>query len=195
MTGPKNAAEQVDDKHIEVIDSCNLSIAAGLVAQYAARAAKAGLNKDQVIKCTEKAIANTELYAAIPDLTYAVRGGRVKASKKYLSNLLRLTPVLSCQGDGSFAPSGVLYGKNNTAQKLAKFVKKRMQPNKKYILAVGYGESKEDGEELAEAIKDIAADQITECNLVQISAIIGSHSGPDVIGIAIQEDMPLPIPA
>lgn len=154
LNSSANAAKRVYNKPVSIIDSMSTTAGLGLVVQYAAEAAQAGFRHNQILKMLQPIIANTHMYAVIPDLTSTVRGGRVSASKKRMADLMRLTPIVGFDhSDGSITTCGMLPGRKNITNKFLNFVLKKIDENKQYRLLVSHCDAIEDAEYFAKLLK------------------------------------------
>ncbi|MFQ6611252.1 MAG: DAK2 domain-containing protein, partial [Fidelibacterota bacterium] len=147
-----NASKRITEAPITVVDSGTVSIAQGLIVLAATEAANAGKSHDEILKIIDQAKSKTKLYAIIPDLSYAVKGGRVDPSKKRIANLLNITPILTLSENGSISTAGIRFGKKNLDSKIAKFVLKRIDKNKSYKILVAHGNDSHGGEKLLEIL-------------------------------------------
>ena len=105
---------------------------------------------------------------------------------KSATDFLHLTPVLGTRPNGRVALGGVLFGRRDIEKKFARFVLRRMSRHKRYRLAAGYGEDRTAGESLLARLRSSAAN-ISGTWLAQVGSALGSHSGPEVLLIAIQD--------
>jgi uncharacterized protein len=107
----RSAASRVDASgRLHVVDSLNASVGQGLIVEFAAECAAAGLDAATTLTAIDKVKAETHTFALVRDLRYAVRGGRVPASRKWLADLLRITPVLRTERDGRIWPAAYFSG-------------------------------------------------------------------------------------
>lgn len=183
------AAERIEGAHISVVDTLNVSVASGLVALYAAEAAKAGKSHDEILSLIDSVIPKTHFYVAIQDLSYAVRGGRIPKAKKRIADFLFLTPILTFDHEGKSATPGMLFGKCNIAKKLAKWVTKKLDDSKTYRIGISHTNAKDKAERLLEQIKPLIKN-LDSSFIMDCCITAGVHSGPGSIGVAVQEYIP-----
>jgi DegV family protein with EDD domain len=185
MQSAQIAAKRLPDTSITILDGLNTSVGLGLVAVAAARVAKGGENHDAVVKIARQAIENTPIFAAIHDLSYAVRGGRVSASKKQLADFLRATPVLGISNEDKVDMVGKFFGKNDIAKGLAKFTRKRIDMTRSYDIYIGHAQAPEAAQRLAEYLPAMGF-KFDELHITETGAGLGVHAGPGTIMIALQ---------
>lgn len=187
LNSSATAAKRVYNKPVSIVDSMNTTAGLGLVVRYAAEAAQAGLRHNQILQLLQRVIPMTQIYAAIPDLTSTVRGGRVSPSKKRFVDLMRLTPIVGFSTeDGSIKSQGVLPGRKNIPGKFLSFIQKKIKANKQYRIVVTHCDCIDNAEKLSQLIMQNIK-QVSECPIVDCCAALGVHAGPGAIGIALQE--------
>ena len=87
------AARQVDADRIRVVDTRQVSVALGLVAEAVGEAIAAGNDLDGVAAFAERVSRETRLFASFASLDLATRGGRVSASQARVATLFGLNPA------------------------------------------------------------------------------------------------------
>ena len=85
---------QRDGADIQVIDSLCGSLGQGLVVLEAARMAKAGKEKGQIVDRVRKFARHMEHIFTVDDLKYLQRGGRVGRASAFVGSLLSIKPLL-----------------------------------------------------------------------------------------------------
>ena len=180
----QTASKRVPESSTTLIDSMSASVAQGLIVMYAAKLAKEGISHDEIIEKVNSIIPRTNVYLAIYDLTYPVRGGRLKKSVKVIADLLRIRPVLTAK-DGIIDKAGILLGTKNLERKFASFIRKRLNKNKKYIVQLGHCNNPEGAELLKIAIADYK--NIEEIYVIEMGCALGVHAGPGSMSIGLQE--------
>ena len=172
LSASEKAAEKINqDTKISVIDTLNASAAQGLITWYAAEAAQAGYSHDDIIQMTKAVIQKTEFYALITQLDFLVRGGRLPLKLKKLMDLLRLSPLATISKDGKVKPTRLYFGRKKLSEKLFRFAKTKLQPEKKYRLIVVHTDLENEAYQLATLLKHYFSNQIRnlEAKLVIIS--------------------------
>ena len=190
VSGTLQAAESAAARtnapgRVHVVDTRNASLGQGLLAVLAAECAQAGLDARAALEVLERSIPETLSFAMVKDLTYAVRGGRVPASRKLLADLLRLTPVLRTTPDGRVSASGVLPGRRNTLQRFARYIAKHAPDAAELRIAIGHANSPRDAASLdahlREHLPNVVAGSITT-----LGSALGVHAGPGALVVGVQ---------
>jgi uncharacterized protein len=184
------AAKRIHNHTVSIVDSKNATAALGLVVTYAAEAAKMGFTQSQILRAVDAIIPKTKLFAAIPNLDYLVKGGRITGSKKRMIDALRLTPVITIDEEqGNVKVGGVIPGRKNLPKKVASFIMKKMDLTKTYRLVVIHCDRPEQALELQKILKK-AVPKLESCHLVSCGSALGVHAGPGALGVGIQEYTP-----
>ncbi|MGI9343390.1 MAG: DegV family protein, partial [Gammaproteobacteria bacterium] len=183
----ESAASRVSGPgRVSVINSRTVSVGQGLVAMYAAECVAAGYNGQQVIAATEEVMAKTMVLAVVPDLSYAVRGGRIKPFHQRIAEFLNVSMVLKLGNSDRVVPAGIVTRKNSSAKGLLGYVKRRIDPAKNYRVAIGYGKAADAARELEQVVRD-GIPSIESMHVFEFGAALGAHAGPDTLVIAVQD--------
>jgi len=193
LSGTYSAAKQIaakmTDHKITVMDSHHVTVTQGLIVTHAAQVALTGASHDAVVKAVEDIIPKTELYVGMPDMTYAVRGGRVSPAKKRLADFLRLTPILGMDTTGKVVTAAKIFGKHHLAKRTAKKILKRLDPQKTYKIAVAHMDNARAARTMLDCLQK-ALPHIKSSTILDTGAVIGSHAGIGCFGVAVQEVAP-----
>lgn len=170
------AAKAVDPDHIEVIDSLTTSMALGFLAIEGANLAKTGANRRQVADQIRALVPKAKVLAAIDTLTYLERGGRIGRARALLGSLLNFKPLITLQ-EGEVAPLGRARGRVQAINKLVELLER---DGKLRDLAVLHGAAQADAEQLRDRVAGNYPG--LEIPLAETGAVIGTYTGPGVIG-------------
>ena len=178
-----NAAKNITS--IKTIDSYSASVGLGLLAIYAVDLKESGKSYTEIISLVEKKKFNTQVFLALNDMSYVVKGGRVPGKIKTIANLLRLRPVLGVK-KGKLKARGVLYGKSRMVEKFAMFITKKIDSNKQYRIMIAHANSKVNGDKLSELLISKNSN-IEEKFVLELGCALGAHAGPGALAVGIQE--------
>jgi DegV family protein with EDD domain len=167
---------------VEVIDSQWAIMAEGFIVMAAARAAGAGVGIDEVLDLIDKNRSRVQLCAAFDTLEYLKRGGRVGKAAALMSSMFHIHPIIGIE-DGVVVPLAKAKSKSEAVDYLYNFASKYS-----YIeeLSVAYYSAIEDAEQLIDRLgKIFPHDRIIRS---RTSPVIGAHTGPNLIVLAIMGD-------
>ena len=181
------AAKNTPGANISVIDGRSMSVGLGLIIERIAEAIELNnLNHDQALLELEEIIKNTQIFTAVRDLSYSVKGGRVPKIIQKISNIFNFKPILSINSDGTMTPSGFYFGKANFPEKLFKAVNKKVDLSKKYNVMIGHAQSNDNAEKI-KLLFTKYPDTFKQIKIMELGGALGVHAGPGALSIALQK--------
>ncbi|OGT55193.1 MAG: hypothetical protein A3F17_08835 [Gammaproteobacteria bacterium RIFCSPHIGHO2_12_FULL_41_15] len=185
ISASEQAAQKIGLNNIAIFDAQCTSVAQGLLVQLAAEAAKRGAKQQEILELLTAQRNHTKFYAAIPDLTYMTRGGRLSTSKKRLLEFLHLVPIISFKDEGKPSLITCLWRKRNLSKKLAKLIQQQTDLTKTYRILVSHCDNESAANELKHYIEKFIPN-IESITLSRTGATLGAHGGPQTFGLALQ---------
>ena len=171
-------AEEEGRERVTVIDTGTAAAGLGLITRVAARLCARGAEFPEVLARTEEAIREVRMFGALETLEFVARSGRVNSLLAGISDSLHVRPVfrLSNGQTGRVAlartSSGILSAMEKTAREL---------PGPLWTL-VFHAEAAELAVDLEARLR--AVSDVARCEIVALDPIIGTHTGPGVVGYA-----------
>jgi DegV family protein with EDD domain len=114
------AAREVDPERVRVIDSCLVSIGAGLLTQAIGEAIAAGADLDEVEQVAERVKREIRIFGTVASLDFAVRGGRVSPTMARTLKRLHLAPIIVFDEHGKPGKGGAALGFDRALNALVK---------------------------------------------------------------------------
>jgi DegV family protein with EDD domain len=193
-SGTRQAAEAAAARlgakdRVTIVDTGNASLGQGLLAMYAAECADAGLDREQVVAAVRAMAPRTFTFACLRTLEYGVRGGRLPPWAKTLADWLRLSPIVANLPGGRIGVGGLLLGRDGLRTKLARYVRRRVDPARRYRLLVGHADARDEGERLAAEIADGLAN-VDSLGVVPLGSALSAHGGPGMLAAGLQDYEP-----
>lgn len=186
LQASESAAKKIKaDGNIFTYNSLNASLGQGQIAVYAAKCAKNGKNIHSTLEELNTIRKNTKTFGLIPNLKYAVQGGRVPKAVKIIADIFRLTPILVSTDDGLIVTKKFLFGKNRILKRFAKYIAKNTSCNKKINISIGHAIAYEDAKTLKKFL-ETEIEQINEFKITKLGTAIGVHGGPGAIVVGVQ---------
>ncbi|HDR6755396.1 DegV family protein [Bacillus cereus group sp. MYBK249-1] len=163
---------------LEIIDTKCASLGQGLVVLEAAKMAKDGASKEDILKRVDFLMSHMEHIFTVADLQYLVRGGRLSKVAGFIGGLLNIKPILNVE-EGKLVPLEKVRGKKKVLSRIVDIMEERGKDLKGQTIGMTHG----DDLETAEALKSLIMERFgCEVFIVNtIGAAIGAHTGPGVI--------------
>ncbi|MDK2810026.1 MAG: fatty acid kinase fatty acid binding subunit [Petroclostridium sp.] len=173
------AKNSIEDADIEVIDSMLLSYGYGMVVVEAAKMAKEGKSKQEIIGRVNYLLERIDTYFIVDTLEYLKKGGRINLAAAVIGNILNIKPVLGIK-DGLVVPVDKIRGSKNIIPKMVELIKSKGYNMSNQVVGLAHGAIPDRLEELKEAIEN----EFHPKGFVisEVGSVIGAHSGPGVIG-------------
>ncbi|TXR60932.1 DegV family protein [Bacillus sp. AY18-3] len=166
------------DLDLEIIDTKCASLGQGLVVLEAAKMAKDGASKEDILNRVAFLMNHMEHIFTVADLQYLVRGGRLSKVAGFIGGLLNIKPILNVE-EGKLVPLEKVRGKKKVLSRIVDIMEERGKDLKGQTIGMTHG----DDLETAEALKSLITERFgCEVFIVNtIGAAIGAHTGPGVI--------------
>lgn len=183
----RTAAERFDGR-VRVFDSKTASCSEGLLAIIAAEAAQKGMSLDEIEKLLMETQPLSRSFGLPNDLSYIVRGGRVPAWVKKITDFLHISPLLT-EKDGRFKLGGITPGVGAKPAAIGKAAVRKMERDTSYRILIAHGANLEGALELRRYILGKHA-RVHSCHITEAGPALGVHLGPGglVVGFLPQPD-------
>ncbi|NLN06306.1 MAG: DegV family protein [Firmicutes bacterium] len=179
----KNSLPELD---ITVVDSRLASMAFGIVVLEAARAARAGRSKEEILTQINRQLSRVRVYFAVDTLEYLQRNGRIGKAAAWVGGLLNVKPLLTLK-DGIVVPKEKVRGKTKALERLLELVQEEADGPIGGKAVVLHGNEPVKAGELTEKLQQRY--NFSEVIVSSIGAVIGTHTGPGVLAVCVlQED-------
>jgi DegV family protein with EDD domain len=186
MSGTLNSAltgrNQLDTVHVQFVDTLNAALGVGFPAMRAVELAEAGTPLAQVIAEVEALVQRTHTYFVLDSLTYLERGGRIGKAAAIAASILKIKPVLTYI-DGVTDVMDRPRTKKVALERLWAIIDKHMQKGVEYV-GFHYGANRTEVEGFQ---REFTSRYNVPSILTQLGPVVGTYSGPDMIGIVIAE--------
>ena len=184
------AAERVEaNGELHVVDSRNISLGQGLIVRHAAECAQAGMDADAILAELDRVIGRTQTFGLVADLRYAVRGGRVPPSRRFIAEALNLNPVLRSTPEGNVTSGGIIFGRGNRLPKFARYIARRAAGDGPLRVGVGHAACEGDALELERLLRE-ALPTMVDSYVTDICSALGVHGGPGTLVAAVMQSAP-----
>ncbi|NPV27153.1 MAG: DegV family protein [Firmicutes bacterium] len=182
----KMMSEQINNLKIEVIDSKALSLALGWLVQEAARLVGSGLHFEDIVQKIHSAQAKIKVFFVLKTLEYLKKGGRIGLVEATLGAIFDFKPIISINSEGKYFSLCKVRGRKKSIDKIAEIVQGLMT-GKRFRIAVMHGNAFDEAKQLLERLLKMSDFQIEEVFFGQIGPAMVVHTGPGLLGVAVQE--------
>ena len=174
------AREVADVIPVRVVDTLSVSLGMGLQVIEAARMAEAGKTLDEVADAAEAATPRYRVFAALDTLENLKKGGRIGGAAALLGSMLSIKPVIEVT-NGAVEQESKQRTRSRSLRYLADMVAEAHRADPIEQLAVMHGDASDIDAFVAQVSEVVPADRVL---VGWVGAVIGSHAGPGVIGLA-----------
>ena len=177
----KLAADMANVDNVLFVDSGHVCLSEALLVRLAVQLRDSGKTAGQIAAILEHAKEHLHLVAAIDDLKYLRKGGRLPAAVAVAGGMLGIKPLITIQ-DGKVAMAGKARGLPGAYVALFKKVEEMDGINPAFPAMAGYTVSPRE----VTPIQTYLRDNLQQEDLLvrQIGCVIGTHAGPGAFGIA-----------
>ena len=181
LSGVCNAArvgaQAVDAERITVFDSESATMGLGWLCLAAARCARASLSRAQIIALLDRMKTRVHVLAAPDTLEFLRRSGRVGWASAMMGQLLHIKPVIGLYR-GLVRSIDRVRTRRHSIQRLIELA---TELGALESLAVLHTTAREAAAELARQVAHLAPQPIP---VVEVTPVIGTHVGPNGLGLA-----------
>ncbi len=186
LSGTQNSAalarRMCPDLDITIVDSGTGSMGAGFMVLKAARAAQAGMDRDQVVAIARRAAAQACFYLLVPDLAFIHHAGRLGKAAVWLGQSLSLAPVLSVS-DGVVVPYRLSRSKDRALHALATAAARRYRRDQPMWAAAVHVDAENDARLVLDEVAGLF--QLEEKHLRHAGAAVSAVLGPGTVGLCM----------
>jgi DegV family protein with EDD domain len=179
MASAQNAARDMPDAAVTVVDSRSITSGLGSQVKAAAAAAAGGASAAEVVRVVEEMKPRTRVYGALDTLENLKKGGRIGGAQAMLGALLSIKPIIDIS-TGEVQQEAKPRTRTKALQHLAAKVEEAGAVEN---LSVMHGGAP-DVEQFLDLLA--ASHPRDTIHVGDIGATIGVHGGPRVMGVTFQ---------
>lgn len=173
------ARDIVGADKISVVDSKCSAYAQAVLVLKAVELAKAGVSRLDIVESLRELRERVHTFFVVKSLQYLYEGGRLSGAQALIGSLIQIKPIIW------FSPQGSMeaYEKVRTAKAAkARLVQLVLDLRNKDIESI-YIHYTDNYEEAVECKEQLQKELGIEASFVKLSVVLGSHTGPDILGI------------
>ena len=172
-----------DYPNVRVVDSMNVSIGSGILAEYALRCASDGMGLDALAQHLSKKREAIGLVAMVDTLEYLKKGGRISGAAAFAGGVLGIKPVITAR-DGELAILGKARGSKKANNLLAEQIRKDGVDFSMPLLLGYTGLSDSMLQQYIEDSQSLWKGHVEGLDCVQLCSVVGTHAGPGAVAVA-----------
>jgi DegV family protein with EDD domain len=182
-TSAAAGAAMVPQAHVTVIDTKTLSAPAGWQVEAAARAAKAGWSKEQILELVKKISDATDVVYTLKELKYLVHGGRINHLKGLIASLLNIKPIIGVEKiNGTYVQHGMARTFSGAIRKIGEYALGKIKTGSPIRTQVLHASNPEGAQLLINEMNKHFKCHWQPTGL--LSLVLGAHVGSSMIGVA-----------
>jgi DegV family protein with EDD domain len=175
----RQAAQEMPDVDIRVIDTHTAAPCEGFVAVAAARAARDGANLEEVVAVAEACREKVGMFFTMETLEHLRRGGRIGQAATLLGSRLHIQPVLTLP-EGEVRPIGLTRGRHRAQERMLSELTRAVGDHPVRI-AVFHADVPDEALALGEVVRQRV--RCIEYWLANFTPVMGAHTGPGILGV------------
>ena len=178
----RSAAQQVDPRRVRVIDSCSVSVGAGLLVRAVGEAIAAGASLDEIEALAEEVKGDIAVFGTVRSLDFAVRGGRISARAARLIKALHLTPIIAFDDTGKAKKAGAVFGFDRSLTTMTKRALRFAGGRGGQAMVVHSGDEAAAGFVAARLREQLG----TDVPVLRAGAVLTTHVGLGTVAVAVR---------
>ncbi|MCD6401629.1 MAG: DegV family protein [Anaerolineales bacterium] len=177
-------AKQLGGNLVTIVDSLTLSGGLRFQVLAAARAAKENWKIPDILKLLDTIRQKTEVVYTLDTLTYLARGGRIGRVQALAGSLLNLKPIIHVdRSDGKYTTVGKVRTIKRALGRIVDHVAGLYPSDEPLWVSVMHGKFLSQAEVLAKMVEERL--NVTKSEILRISPVLGVHTGPGIVGVAV----------
>ena len=177
----KTMADEFPESHVYVVDSLSASLGQGLLLYLAVQKKREGLSAEELVQWVEENKLHIDHWFTVDDLNFLKMGGRVSATTAFLGTMLAIKPVMHTSDEGKLVPVSKARGRKASLQALIdKVAELGIEPSEQ-VMFICHADCEKESRAVAEELK--ARYGVKEVYINYIGPVIGSHTGPNTMGL------------
>ena len=173
------AKEMSGYSNIRVVDSQQCTLTQRMLVDHAVKLRDQGENLAAIEEALLELRDRLVLLVLLDTLVYLRKGGRVPPAMAIIGEMLNMKPAVTMR-DGKVAPLSKARG-HEAGKKVLWAQFEADGYDKSWPVFFGYSQNKARGEAFMQETKEKYG--LTDCTLIGVGGVIGTHAGPNAIGM------------
>lgn len=178
------AARAFPGAEIHVVDSGTVAGGLAIQAQHANDLARAGASAQTIVDALARDYRTLRGFATVPDLSHAVRTGRVSRAQAFLGTALKIVPVLRIDSGSVNEHARVRTFARAVDTMVESAAVEANKADGAYVSLI-HAEAAADAERAAAKLREKITTAPALFELLEAGPVIGTHAGQGAIGIFV----------
>jgi DegV family protein with EDD domain len=178
------AARTFLDAEIHIVDSGTVAGGLALQAQHASDLARAGADATAIVTALERDYRVLRGYATVPDLSHAVRTGRVSRAQAFLGSLVKIVPVLRLDS-GAISEHARVRTFARALDAMVEAAAKEANSADGARVCVVHTHAEKDAAGVAERLRAAITTEPLLFETLEAGPVIGTHAGAGAVGVFV----------
>ena len=180
------ALEKLKQKYPErkfyEIDTLGITALSYNIVLEAAEMYKAGKTAEEIVEWAKVEVPKFPMYFFADDLKFFRRSGRVSGLAATMGGFIGIRPIIYLDNEGKMVSIGKETGRAKAIARLVKYVEELGEDVKSHRVVIGHSDALDIAAEAERQLKEKFGDDLNVLT-VPVNPTIGSHCGPNAIGI------------
>lgn len=164
------------------IDTLGITALSYNVVLEAAELYKAGKNAEEIVEWSKVEVPKFPMYFFADDLKFFRRSGRVSGLAATMGGFIGIRPIIYLDNQGNMVSIGKETGRAKAIARLVKYVEDLGEDVKAHRVVIVHSDCLDIAAEAERQLKEIFGQDLNVIT-VAVNPTIGSHCGPNAIGI------------
>lgn len=173
------------ERKLHLIDTKFISIGSLCMVREIGKMAQAGATSEEIVAWAEREVDRFAVYFFADDLKFFARSGRVSNLAAFMGSLIGIRPIISVGDDGKMGSVGKAKGRRGAMRRLLEYVETLGDDIKSYPVIIGHADALPLAQELASELRAKYGEDLVY-DIVPVNPTIGSHCGPDTVGVCFR---------
>lgn len=174
--------EQYPNANFYTIDTLGISILSLNIVEEIGQMYKNGKTLSEILAWANENIKHYATYFYADTLDFFARSGRISNLSKFFGNLIGIKPIIYLSDEGKMINLSKERGRNRALRRLVEFYDELSIERYDHKIIIGHTDALDNAKKLGEMLIEKYGDKL-QIEYVVVNPTIGSHCGPDTIGV------------
>lgn len=184
INAANTAAQMFPDAEIHVVDSGTVAGGLAIQAQHASDLARDGADAAAIVAALQNDYVTMRGFATVPDLSHAVRTGRVSRAQAFLGSALKIVPVLRIDS-GKIDEHARVRTFTRALDTMVEAAAQEANKADGAYVCVMHARAAVDAERVAGKLEEKLTTRPRLFETLEAGPVIGTHAGQGAVGLFV----------